>query len=120
MLILFRQIGHVLFIDIRRIGDDQIVLQLRQIAEQVGTDRRHVMDQAVGLNVVLGDGQRVRGDIYRIDFRLREGIGAGDGDAAATGAHIRMCCGLWLISPANWLLISSPIGERGTSTRSST
>ena len=89
MLILFRQIGHVLFIDIRRIGDDQIVLQLRQIAEQVGTDRRHVMDQAVGLNVVLGDGQRVRGDIYRIDFRLREGIGAGDGDAAATGAHIK-------------------------------
>ena len=52
----FRQIGHVLFIDIRRIGDDQIVLQLRQIAEQVGTDRRNVMDQAVGLNVVLGDG----------------------------------------------------------------
>ncbi len=48
-----------------------------------------MMDQAVGLNVVLGDGQRVRGDIYRIDFRLREGIGAGDGDAAATGAHIK-------------------------------
>ena len=26
MLILFRQVGHVLFIDIRRISDDQIVL----------------------------------------------------------------------------------------------
>ncbi len=88
MLILFRQIGHVLFIDIRRIGDDQIVLQLRQIAEQIGTDRSNVMDQAVGLNVVLGDGQRP-GRYLPHRLPLPEGIGAGDGNAAATGAHIK-------------------------------
>ena len=37
----------------------------------------------------LGNGQRVRGNIHRIDFRFRESIRAGDGDAAAAGAHIK-------------------------------
>ena len=111
MLILFRQIGHVLFIDIRRIGDDQIVLQLRQIAEQVGADRRHVMDQAMGLHVVLGDGQRVRGNIHGVDFGFRESIGAGDGDAAAAGAHIKDMLRLMVNQPGK--LIVDQFANRG-------
>ncbi len=47
------------------------------------------MDQAVLFDVVFGNGQCVAGDINRIHFRFREGIGAGDGDTAAAGAHIQ-------------------------------
>ncbi|MNL68230.1 hypothetical protein D3C87_1929250 [compost metagenome] len=42
--IFIRQIGHIFRIHIRRIGHDQIVLQFWQIAEQIGADRRHMMN----------------------------------------------------------------------------
>ncbi len=38
-------------------------------------------------------------------------------NAAATGTHIQNVLRLLADNPANLLLISSPIGERGTSTR---
>ena len=44
MAIFTRQVGHIFFIDVRRIGHDQIVLHLRQIAEQIGANRRNVMN----------------------------------------------------------------------------
>ena len=40
-------------------------------------------------HVLLGNGQRVRGNIHRIDFRFRESVSAGDSDTAAAGAHIK-------------------------------
>ena len=40
-------------------------------------------------DVVLGHGQRVGGDIYRVHFRFREGVRAGNRDAAAAGTHIQ-------------------------------
>ena len=47
------------------------------------------MNQPVLFNVVFGDGQRVGGDIDGVHFRFREGVRAGNGDAAAAGAHIK-------------------------------
>ena len=80
MTIFPRQIGHIF---------DKVVLHFRQIAEQVGTNRRDLMDQAVRFNVLLGNGQRVNGDIHRIHFRFRERVSAGDRNTAAAGAHIQ-------------------------------
>ena len=47
-----------------------------------------MMDQTVILDILLGHRQRVIRDIHRVHFRFREGVGAGDSDAAAAGAHI--------------------------------
>lgn len=60
------------------------------------------------------------GDIYRIDFRFREGIGAGDGDAAATGAHIKDVLRLMVNQSGKLVIDQFANRERGTSTRSST
>ncbi|GCP91241.1 hypothetical protein BvCmsHHP019_01506 [Escherichia coli] len=82
------QVGHIFRVDIRRVSDNQIVLHFRQITEQIGTNRNDVVDQTVFFDVLFGNRQRVGRDIYRVDFRFREGISTGNGDAAATGTHI--------------------------------
>ena len=82
------QVGHIFRIDIRRVSDNQIVLHFRQVAEQIGTNRNDVVDQTVFFDVLFGNRQRVGRDIYRVDFRFREGISTGNGDAATTGTHI--------------------------------
>ena len=79
--------------------------------------------RTVFFDVLFGNRQRVRRDIYRVDFRFREGIKAQAMVAMQplpVHIYLKICCGCLLMSPANLLLISSPIGERGTSTRSST
>ncbi|MNP36201.1 hypothetical protein D3C76_1295700 [compost metagenome] len=86
---LLRQVGHIFRIDIRRVGDDQIVLDRGDVTEQIGADRDHLMFHAVRLNITLGHGQHVGGDIYRVHFRFREGIAAGDSDTATAGTHIQ-------------------------------
>ncbi len=40
-------------------------------------------------NVMLGDSQRIRRNIDRINLCVRESISTGDGDAAAAGTHIQ-------------------------------
>ena len=47
-----------------------------------------MMDQTVFFNIVFSHRQRVSGNIHRIDFGFREGIGAGNGNTAAAGTHI--------------------------------
>ncbi|ABX20441.1 hypothetical protein SARI_00515 [Salmonella enterica subsp. arizonae serovar 62:z4,z23:-] len=83
------QIGHIFRIDIGRVSDNQIVLNFRQIAEQIGADWRHVMDKTVLFNVMLGDSQRIRRNIDRINLSVRKSISTGDGDTAAAGTHIQ-------------------------------
>ncbi len=51
------------------------------------------MNQAMFFNVLLGNRQRTGGDIHRVHFRFREGIGAGNRDAAAAGTHIQYMMG---------------------------
>ncbi|CSG40092.1 Uncharacterised protein [Shigella sonnei] len=88
MTVFVWQVGHIFRVDIRRVSDNQIVLHFRQITEQIGTNRNDVVDQTVFFDVLFGNRQRVGRDIYRVDFRFREGISTGNGDAAATGTHI--------------------------------
>ncbi|MNH04117.1 hypothetical protein D3C79_633950 [compost metagenome] len=83
-----RQIGHVFRIHVRRIGDDQIVLDRGNIAEQIGTDRDHLLFNAERLNIALGHRQHVAGDIDSVNFRFRESVAAGNGDTAAACTHV--------------------------------
>ncbi|BAK12058.1 hypothetical protein PAJ_1978 [Pantoea ananatis AJ13355] len=89
MLILARQIVHIFRIDIGRIRHDQVVLHRREFAEQIGADRCDVVNQAVLFNILLGDRQRIVGNIHCIHFCVRKGIGAGNRNTAAAGAHVQ-------------------------------
>lgn len=91
--VLVRQVGHVFCIHVRRIGDDQVVLQRRQVAEQVRADRRDVMNQPVLFNVVFGDGQRVGGDIDGVHFRFRKAYAQAMAMQPLPVHISRMCCG---------------------------
>ncbi|MNY27630.1 hypothetical protein D3C86_1615430 [compost metagenome] len=95
MAIFVWQIGHIFCVNVRRVGDNQVILQFWQVTEQIGADWRDVMNQTVFFDVVFGNGQRVGGYIHRVDFRFRVGVRAGNRDTAAAGTHIQNV--LWLM-----------------------
>ncbi len=97
----------------RRVDDNpDRTTNFRRIAEQIGTDWRSRRWTRPCSSMLCSATASASGEIStRISLCVRK-HGTGDGDAAAAGAHIQIYFGCWLIRPAKWLLISSPMGER--------
>ncbi len=98
----------------RRVSDNQVVLHFRQVAEQIGRIGMTLWIRPCSSMFCSATAARLeRCPPRRLPLPGRHKHG--NGDAAASGAHIQNVLRLLAMSPANLLLISSPIGERGTS-----
>ena len=88
MPIFARKRAHSAGADVWRVGDDQVVARARQRRKQVGPQCAYAALQAVGCNIVPGNGQRVPVDIDGVDARRAKRLGEQDGEAAGAGAQI--------------------------------
>ncbi len=89
MLVFRRQGFHRGAGDVGRVGENQIVAFAVQRVEQVGFDGVDVIFEAVVLDVVASDGQRILGEINGVDLGIREGQCHQDGQTAGAGAKIQ-------------------------------
>ncbi len=97
------QVGHIFRVDIRRVSDNQIDCTFgksRNRSERIGMTLW--IDRVLRCSVRQPPARRER--YLPVDFRFREGISTGNGDAAATVHISKICCGCLLMSPANLLL----------------
>src|SRR5690606_11648582 len=74
-------------IHIGRVADNDVVTAARRY-QPVALASVHTGVEPVVIDVALADGQRVGVDIGSIDFRLGEGVRAGNGETAAAGAQV--------------------------------
>ena len=75
--------------DIGRVGDDHVVTLIAERGEQIGLEHLHPVADAVALDVVTGDDQRLGRDVDQIDIGVRQIDRRRDADAAAAGAQIQ-------------------------------
>ena len=83
------QRAHRRGIHVRRVADDQIIFLCRQVGVQVRFDQGDAVLQFIRVDVALGDGQRVGGNVHRIDAGVGEGVGHHDGQATRAGAQFQ-------------------------------
>ncbi|MCY1428765.1 hypothetical protein D9M71_446620 [compost metagenome] len=88
MLVLRRHVGEVLRVHVGRIGDDQIEALPRQAGETVALHGVDALAQLMPLDVDIGHFQRIEGQVGQHHFGPREGMCAGNADAAGTGAEV--------------------------------
>ena len=86
--VLGRQLLHRHRRDVRRIADDEVVALLRQVREEVGADQVDAVGEPVVGDVALRDGERVGGDVDRVDVGVRIGVREQDREAARAGAQV--------------------------------
>ena len=84
-----RQTCHAFRIDIRRVGDDQIIAFAGNRRVQVAAMQRQAILKTKIRNIARGDGERVLGDIDRIDMRVRKGAAGENGQAAGTRTKLQ-------------------------------
>jgi hypothetical protein len=83
-----RQRGHAFGIDVRRIGDDQIVALAAERSEEIAAVQRDAVFEAVFADIARGDRERVLGNVHGIDSGARKMPRGEDGEAAGAGAEV--------------------------------
>ena len=84
-----RQTCHAFRIDIRRVGDDQIIAFAGNRRVQVAAMQPQAILKTKIRNIARGDGERILGDIDRIDMRVRKGAAGENGQAAGTRTKLQ-------------------------------
>ena len=85
--VLVGQLGHGFVIDVRRVGDDEVVATAFQRGEQV-TMMEADPAVAEAVDVDRGHVQRILGEVDGVDRRVRKDHGGEDGEAARAGADV--------------------------------
>ena len=123
-----RQRRHAFSVDIRRVGDDQVVFGVTERGEQVAAMQADPVIEPVFADIRVGDVDRTLGDIDGIDRGVRKMLRGEDREASRSRAEIEHPLDRAGIvdqrpaspSPPKCDSRSSPMKERGTMTRSST
>ena len=84
-----RQTCHAFRIDVRRVGDDEIIAPVYNRRIQVAAMQRHTIFETEIRNIARGDGKRIFGDVDRVDVRVRKGATGENGKAGGTGAKLQ-------------------------------
>lgn len=79
---------HVSLIYVRRIADNEVVLDVIEVTEEIGLYEPHAILHAMRGYVDGGDLERIRRDINGIHDGIRERVGKRDRNAATAGAKI--------------------------------
>ena len=88
VVVLVRHVGEVFGVHIGRIGNDQVEALAGQAVETIALHGVDALFQTMPLDVAVGHFQRLEGQVAEHHFRVGEGIGAGDADAARAGAQV--------------------------------
>ena len=83
-----RKRGHAFVVDIRRIGDDEIVARGLDRREQIAAQQPNALLQAMVRDISPGDLDRRFGKLDRIDLRLRKAQRSQDRETSRAGAKI--------------------------------
>ena len=114
--ILGRQFLHRHRGNVRRVADDEVVALFREVREEVGADEIDAIGESVVGDVALRHGQRVGGDVDRIDVGIGIGVREQDGEAARSRAQDRAPSSTCCASPTQGARPSgrsSAMNERG-------
>ena len=103
-----RKVGERLSVDVRRVGENEVVALALERGEEIALDESHARLKPMLLDIAPGDLERVRREVNGVDQRMGKDTRGEDGERAPASAEVEDA--LFLVGVAGQRVV---FGERG-------